>query len=129
MKNFSLQRLSCTAFLIFSCMVNAADVTPKIITFPALKDMQATVTLLKRDGDVGRTTAIFTGYRPQHQFSGSKDSVTCAIQVSKPKEGIEPGETADVVINCSENFKVIEGQLGFTLFEGGRKVAQGQLRP
>jgi hypothetical protein len=24
--------------------------------------------------------------------------------------------------------KIIEGQLGFTLFEGGRKVAQGMLR-
>jgi translation elongation factor EF-Tu-like GTPase len=129
MKNLNIQTLSCAALLMLAYTANAADVSPKIITYPASKDMQATVTLLKREGDVGRTTAISTGYRPQHQFSGGKENVTCAIQIAKPKEQIEPGETVEVVINCAENFKVIEGQLGFTLFEGGRKVAQGMLRP
>ncbi len=114
---------------MLSCAANAADVNPKLITYPASKDIQATVTLLKREGDVGRSSLIFNGYRPQHQFSGGKETVTCAVQIVKPKEQIEPGETAEVVINCTENFKVIEGQLGFTLFEGGRKVAQGMLRP
>jgi translation elongation factor EF-Tu-like GTPase len=129
MKNLNIRVLFCAAFLTLSCAANAADVNPKIITYPASKDMQATVTLLKREGDVGRTTAISTGYRPQHQFSGGKENVTCAIQIVRPKEQIEPGETAEVLVNCAENFKVIEGQLGFTLFEGGRKVAQGMLRP
>jgi translation elongation factor EF-Tu-like GTPase len=121
--------LMCAAALVvLPHSTHAADKTPTLVTYPASKDLQASVTLLKREGSVGKSTPFFTGYRPQHQFSGGGASVTCAIQIPKPKEQVEPGETTDVVINCAEKFNVIEGQLGFMVFEGGRKVAEGTLR-
>jgi translation elongation factor EF-Tu-like GTPase len=127
MKQLTRWLICATAVLAWPYSASAADAPPKIISYPASTDISASITLLQRDGNVGRGTPFMTGYRPQHQFSGSKTQVTCAIQIVKPKEQVDPGETADVVINCTDGFKVIEGQLGFTVFEGGRKVAQGTL--
>jgi translation elongation factor EF-Tu-like GTPase len=127
MKQLTRWLMCTTAAFAWHYSASAADAPPKVISYPASKDLSASITLLQRDGTVGRGTPFMTGYRPQHQFSGSKTQVTCAIQIVKPKEQVDPGETAAVVINCAEGFKVIEGQRGFTVFEGGRKVAQGTL--
>jgi translation elongation factor EF-Tu-like GTPase len=121
-----LAALICIATInLLPCGANAAK--PKIVTYPATKSLPASITLLKRNGDVGRSTPFFTRYRPQHRFSGGKQDITCSIEVLKPKEGVNPGETAEIMINCAKEFKVIEGQPNFTVFEGGRKVAEGKL--
>lgn len=68
-----------------------------------------------------------TNYRPQLRFSVGKEEATCAIAMLKPKEMVEPGETAEATINCTSSFRSIEGKPGFTGYEGGRRVIEGTL--
>jgi len=44
-----------------------------------------------------------------------------------PREKVEPGESAEVLLACLERFRVKEGQYQFKVTEGGRVVAEGSL--
>ena len=122
-----LRTLAAIACVSVSFAASAAG--PKVVSYPASEAVSVELTLLKKAGKVGREQPFFNGYRPQFVFSGAKAGVTCAIQIPKPKERIEPGETAEASISCIEGFKVVEKQLRFTFWEGGRKVGDGTLRP
>ena len=101
---------------------------PKLITYQSSVQTAATLKLLRGDGKVGRDTPFYSNYRPQVWFSGEKDGVTCAVRLLPPREKVEPGETAEVLLGCLEPFRVKEGQLQFKVTEGGRVVAEGSLK-
>jgi translation elongation factor EF-Tu-like GTPase len=122
----SLIRFSLLA--AFAGTAIAKDAPPKIINFAKEQDVNVSITLLKSDGKVGRNTMIMNGYRPQTKFSAEPGEVTCALKFPKSLEAIEPGQTADIVINCVNAFKVEEGKLEFSMMEGGRRVATGVIK-
>lgn len=98
---------------------------PRWLSFPADAPLRATVTLLPKQGEVGRETAIFTGYAPQLAFRPGTAEVTCRFDLGDT--GLEPGATRTVGIDCFEALKVREDALAFTVLQGGRKVGTGVL--
>lgn len=105
---------------------SAAD--PKVATFPAGVDTPARMSLLPRQGQVGRDNPFYDKYRPQIQFTAQKQPVTCTVRLPTSTEKVEPGQTADVALNCSEQFKSLDTDRSFVVTEGGRRVASGQLQ-
>lgn len=123
----SLGKFSTAAWaLIAGTMVHAAD--PKLVVYPEGVNTPATLTLLTRDGKVGRDNPFYDNYRPQVQFSAEREQITCAVRVPQDLEKVEPGQTADVALNCSDRFKSRTDEKSFVVFEGGRKVAVGKLK-
>ncbi len=98
---------------------------PKILTFPADQEKKVTLSLLVADNDKGRSSPISEGYRPQMQFSASKDSITCALKISGGTLG--PGETKDGSITCQTPIQTFDNKLDFTMLEGGKLVGTGKL--
>ncbi|KAB7762057.1 hypothetical protein CEK68_19605 [Xanthomonas sp. LMG 12461] len=98
------------------------------MTYPADAAVPISLTLLTRQGKVGRDNAIYDNYRPQVRFSGESKDVMCAVRIPKAQQKIEPGETAAVSLSCIEQFHVLEKDRSFIAYEGGRKVGEGTLR-
>ncbi len=106
----------------------AAEHAPRTLEFPQATPLPVSVTLLPRQGQVGRDTPFYNGYRPQLRFAGMKDGVTCAIKLPPPRDKLEPGETADLTATCLASLRLREDQLDFSLYEGGRQVGRGTLK-
>lgn len=106
----------------------AAEPKDKPVAYPAGVDTPVSLTLLVRQDKVGRDNPFYDNYRPQLRFSAEKREITCTVRVAKPREQVAPGETADVALHCPEPFRVFERDKSFTVYEGGRKVAEGVLR-
>jgi len=125
MKHQAIRPFLAIAAACLACRAIAAE--PALIAYPASTEIPASITLIKKSDKIGRDQAFSSGYRPQLVFSAMKSDVSCTVKVPKPKEQVEPGETAEVVINCIEAFKIIEGKPEFVVLEGGRKVGEGKL--
>lgn len=122
-----MKTLAAAAVLLSLVSLSSRADDRKIVDHPGGVDTPVQLTLLKRDGKVGRDNAIYSGYRPQFQFSAERDQKTCAVKIPAALEKVEPGQTADVLVNCLESFKVREDGKRFVVFEGGRRVAEGRL--
>ncbi|MFN6995692.1 MAG: hypothetical protein ACK4PH_15960 [Aquincola tertiaricarbonis] len=84
--------------------------------------------LIAREGKVGRDGPFYDNYRPQLRFSADKHEISCTVRLAPPREKVEPGETAEVALRCTEPFHVFEKNKSFVAYEGGRKVGEGRLR-
>lgn len=115
--------------LVNAASAHAADQAVRWLSFAKDQPVPASVTLLPLQGKTGRENAFYDGYRPQLQFAGTKNRVTCAIKIPQPQDKVEPGETAAVTIRCIEDFKALEKEPTFMMFEGGRKVGEGTIKP
>ncbi|RTL23423.1 MAG: hypothetical protein EKK52_03935 [Burkholderiales bacterium] len=120
--------LAAAGPLFTSSMAAAADAKVTLLSFSKGKEVPASITLLKRDGKLGRDNPFYEGYRPQLQFVG-RPEVTCAIRIPKPQDKVEPGDTATVGVVCIDDFQAPEKDLSFVMLEGGRKVGEGVLKP
>ena len=98
-----------------------------LVTVPAGTPAAANVTLLAREGDVGRSGPITNGYRPQLKFSDKPEEISCKISMPSGTGEIAPGQSLDVSIVCDGEIKAKADQLGFDMLEGGRKVGTGTL--
>lgn len=119
-------RLLALSLLLGGTMAHAAD--PKVTVYPEGVDTPVAITLLQRDGKVGRDNPFYDNYRPQVQFPAEREPVTCAVRVPQALEKVAPGQTADVALNCTGKFSVRQDEKSFVVFEGGRKVAVGTLK-
>lgn len=106
---------------------NAADVKMRWLTFSKDSELAASLTLLRREGKVGRDNPFYDNYRPQLQFIGAKE-VTCAVRIPKPQEKVDPGDTAEVKLVCLDDVRAPANDLSFVVLEGGRKVGEGALK-
>lgn len=120
---FALPLLMCCASLAL-----AADPKDRRVEYPAAADTPASLTLIAREGKVGRDNPFYDNYRPQLRFSADKHEVSCTVRIAPPREKVEPGETAEVALRCTEPFHVFEKNKSFVAYEGGRKVGEGRLR-
>ena len=125
---FITASLLMSAALVAPFAALAAD-APKIITFEKDNPLPATVSLLPLNGKVGRDNPFYDGYRPQLKFSGERSGITCKIQLPSKDDAVQPGKSADVMLSCLDNVHIIEGQPQFVMYEGGRRVGEGQLTP
>ncbi len=119
-------------FLISACAFSAASVAQAagstVVVYPEGVSTPVTFTLHAREGKVGRDNPFYDNYRPQVQFSAGPHAVTCTVRVPQALEKVEPGQTADLSLVCAEKFKVRSDDKAFVVFEGGRKVAVGNLK-
>jgi translation elongation factor EF-Tu-like GTPase len=106
----------------------AALAMRSIDSFPAGTPAAANVTLLVREGDVGRSSAIQNGYRPQLKFSANPEEISCELSMPATTPQLSPGGSLDVSLRCTGEIRAKADQLGFDMLEGGRKVGMGKLR-
>lgn len=102
---------------------------PKQLSFPGDMEFAGSVKLLKQGGNVGRDKPFQDRDRVQIKFSNEPDVITCTLRIPKPKAKIDPGGTSPVAIKCAKEFKLEDDKLSFVIFEGGRKVGEGAIRP
>ncbi len=107
----------------------ASEPAPRTLEFPKASPLPASVTLLTRQGQVGRDTPFYSGYRPQLRFAGLKEDVTCALKLPPPRDKVDPGETTDLTATCLDTLRLREDRLEFGIYEGGRQVGRGMLKP
>ncbi|MFN3304407.1 MAG: hypothetical protein ACK44A_11880 [Roseateles sp.] len=127
-RSLSLRGACLTALLLAAAGPAAAD-EPKTLVFAKDSPHAATLTLLPLAGQIGRDRPFYNGYRPQLRFAGLKDDVTCALKLPEPREKVEPGETADLSATCLDTLRLREDRLEFGVYEGGRQVGRGRLKP
>ncbi len=98
------------------------------VLFKAQSPIAVTLTLLKAEGQIGRSSAIGSNYRPQVRFPLGAVESTCAVQLPQATPSLEPGQSASASLLCESEVRVQPGQAEFTLFEGGKQVGQGAVR-
>ncbi|HEU4670630.1 MAG TPA: hypothetical protein VFR91_07965 [Dyella sp.] len=95
--------------------------------FPADAPLRATITLLPKQGDVGRENPVFQGYAPVLAFHPGSDDVSCRLDPGGQDARLDPGATQTVGLDSFEALKVRDDKLRFAVIEGGRKVGVGTL--
>ena len=101
---------------------------PRPVVFSAQAPITVSLTLLKADGEVGRSSAISNNYRPQLRFAPAGAEVGCVVQLPKNFPSLEPGQTTNATLVCDEVVSVQPGQADFTMLEGGRQVGKGAVQ-
>jgi translation elongation factor EF-Tu-like GTPase len=101
---------------------------PEAVSFKANSPIPVGFTLLKAEGQVGRSGAISNNYRPQVRFPRGSVETTCAVVLPASSPALEPGQTTDASLACDSQIEVEPSQREFTVFEGGKQVAQGTVR-
>jgi translation elongation factor EF-Tu-like GTPase len=76
-----------------------------------------------------RETPVESGWKPQFRFKGQTEFTTCEFNLPKTGQSVQQGETATGTIVCTTPWQLYDNGLAFEAFEGGRKVADGTLRP
>lgn len=76
-----------------------------------------------------RDKPIVSGWKAQFRFAGQTDFATCEFNLPKAGQPVQPGDTATGTITCTTPWQLYDNGLSFEAFEGGRKVADGTLRP
>lgn len=95
--------------------------------------IKAKIYLLKPE-EGGRTTAIYSGYRPNHVFEKPNDSKNIQTYIGDiqfdDQDSIQPGETKTVTVRFLRNTVVEQfikvGQKWF-INEGTRLIAEGEI--
>ncbi|GAA1116121.1 hypothetical protein [Nocardiopsis metallicus] len=88
---------------------------------------QITVELtLYSEADGGRSTPVYSGYRPSVEFDHLGQSVACSVQLPADVSPFEPGETHLVGLECAEEVTVHVDDPGFVLIEGGKENGEGE---
>ena len=100
----------------------SAPTAVRTMKFDTRRHVPATLTLR-------RETAVSSGWRAQLRFAGQTDMHDCGFDLPKTGQLVQRGETAVGTIVCSTPWQLYDNGLAFEAFEGGKKVADGTLRP
>jgi len=100
----------------------SAPTATRVLKFDTHKMSQVRLTLR-------REASIQDGWSPQVRFAGQTDLHTCVFHLPKVGQVVRAGETAVATIRCETPWQLYDNGLSFEAFEGGRKVAEGTLRP
>jgi hypothetical protein len=68
-------------------------------------------------------------WKAQFRFAGQTDTHDCEFNLPKLGQVVKPGEQAVGTITCTTPWQLYDNGLAFEAFQGGRKVADGTLRP
>lgn len=78
---------------------------------------------------LAKDTPVADGYKARLRFTGQTELKDCTINLPKVGQQVQPGESAIVTVRCATPWQVYDNGLGFEVFEDGRKVGEGTLRP
>jgi hypothetical protein len=108
---------------------NAAISKEKIeyVSHPANQPVQVTLNVYPKNDKVGRSTGIYSHYRPGFDFDGGGDRVWCELILPVKDQLIEPGASGTGDITCMQPFKTIKGLGHFKYYEGITLVGDGKL--
>jgi translation elongation factor EF-Tu-like GTPase len=124
-----LATLGATALLAAGCSKKADEPQGAApVVFAAQAPITVNLTLLKADGDVGRSSAIANNYRPQLRFASTGAEVGCVVQLPQDFPALEPGQTSNATLVCDEAVSVQPGRGEFAMLEGGRQVGKGAVQ-
>ncbi|MFD3684494.1 hypothetical protein ACFWTE_06710 [Nocardiopsis sp. NPDC058631] len=90
---------------------------------------QITADLTMYDGDDGRRTPFFSGYRPTIEFRHTGRSGECGVRLPVDLREFSPGETHMVVLECDMEVVVPVDDPGFALVEEGVERGTGEVVP
>ena len=88
---------------------------------------QITADLTMYDGDDGRRTPFFSGYRPTIEFRHGGLSGECGVRLPVELREFPPGETHTVVLECGTEVVVSADDRGFALVEDGVERGTGEV--
>ncbi|MET0382079.1 MAG: hypothetical protein ABW032_01525, partial [Burkholderiaceae bacterium] len=76
-----------------------------------------------------RAAPIPYGWKADVRFAGQTGMHRCEFDAPKTSIQVREGETAVMTIRCTTPWQLYDNGLAFEAFEGGRKAAEGILRP
>jgi translation elongation factor EF-Tu-like GTPase len=98
------------------------------VRFQAQAPIPVTVTLLKAEGQTGRSSPIENNYRPQVKFPLGPTEAMCAVQLPASAPSLAPGESSSATLVCDADVRVERTQPEFVATEGGKQVATGRVQ-
>ena len=114
------------AFVV--CAGGCGKKPPEAVIFKANSPIPVGFTILKAEGQTGRSGAIGNNYRPQVRFPRATIETTCAVALPASSPALEPGQTADASLACDSQVEIEPSRREFMVFEGGKQVGQGTVR-
>lgn len=98
------------------------------LQFPEDTPVAVQVSLWKPGMRSGLTQPVFHNFMAQVQFSGEPAVITCALRLPDIEGEIDPGQSAEIALRCTQPFRVAPGQPDFKLYAQGRPIGQGRLQ-
>lgn len=96
--------------------------------FKAQTAIPVNLTLLKAEGQTGRSSAISSNYRPQVRFPLGAIEASCVVQLPATTPALEPGASSSASLSCDAEVQVDRAQPQFVVVEGGKQVGQGTVQ-
>jgi translation elongation factor EF-Tu-like GTPase len=116
------------AALISACSKKPAEAPPGPTVFSAQANIPVSLTLLKADGQSGRSSPIFSNYRPQVRFPLGSIEASCTVRLPAASPSLEPGQSSSASLTCDTEVRVERNKPEFSVFEGGKQVASGSVQ-
>lgn len=113
---------------ISGCSKKPAEAPSGPTVFSAQANIPVSLTLLKADGQSGRSSPIFTNYRPQVRFSLGSVETSCTVRLPEASPSLEPGQSSSATLSCDTEVRVERNKPEFSVFEGGKQVASGSVQ-
>ena len=116
--------------LLFACSKQSVETKPNAepVSFKAQAAIPVTLTLLKAEGQTGRSSPISSDYRPQVRFPLGPLEASCTVLLPAAQPSLEPGQTSSATLTCDADVRVAPAQPEFTMVEGGKPVGNGSVR-
>ena len=125
---FRLTAVVTTAIAFAVSASGCSKKPPEAVIFKANSPIPVSLSLLKAEGQVGRSSPIGNNYRPQVRFPRGALESTCAVALPPGSATLDPGQTTDASLSCDSQVEVEPGKPAFSVFEGGKQVGQGSIR-
>lgn len=95
------------------------------VAYQAGAPISVSLTLLKADAEVGRSSPIVNNDQAQVRFALAAADVGCRVELPSSFPSLEPGRTSNATLVCDEAVRVERGKTEFALLEGDRQVGRG----
>lgn len=124
---FTISQLCVILAICSACTKNdtTANDQPKTTTFSVAMQIPVTLTLLKAEGEIGRTSPIGNNYRPQVRFPLDQTETTCTVQLPASTPELAPNQSSNASLICDTEIRVDSESIKFSVFEGGKQVGEG----
>lgn len=131
-KRALLPLATAIAFSALSSACSKKPAEPQAKAEPVVFNAQAVIpvslTLLKAEGQSGRSSPISSNYRPQVRFPLGSLEASCTVQLPAATPSLEPGQSSSAALTCDTEVRVERAKPEFTVVEGGKLVANGSVQ-
>lgn len=127
--------LSLATVVAFSALSSACSRKPaephakaEPVVFQAQSVIPVSLSLLKAEGQTGRSSPISSNYRPQVRFPLGALETGCSVQLPAATPSLEPGQSSSASLSCDAEVRVERAKPEFTVVEGGKLVGNGTVQ-